>query len=162
MKYFNVIDFEGNQLTSNLLPECHDCYESCKSNHKIVKSCPKFKHKRRQGIIKNTKGIVFNCCDKTKTTKLFKSKLEALSYSMPELRLQRELFMKEVKDLEQRRIKRLVHNLTSINAYNIQEIYDIASQDILTSDYKNQLKYIKNQIIEIRGNMSFITLFMFY
>lgn len=43
-------------------------------------------------------------------------------------------------------MNRLVHNLTSINAHNIQEIYDIVPQDILTSNLSDQLKHIEREI----------------
>lgn len=148
MKHFKVIDSQKNNISNNLLDECIECFESCNSNHKIISSCPKYGTKRRFGKILTNKSTSFLCCDKTKTTKLFKDKIEALSYAFPELIQQKEEFIKKVKNGEQMRVKRLVHNLTSLNAHNIQEVYDLVPQELLASDFTNQLKHIKKQIID--------------
>lgn len=147
MRHFKVVDSQKNNVSNNLLRECDSCFASCNSNHKLIKSCPKYGTKRRLGKISTNKSTTFLCCDKTKTTKLFKEKIEALSYAFPELIQQKEEFIKKVKNEEQMRIKRLVHNLTSLNAHNIQEVYDLVPQELLASDFTNQLSHIKKQIV---------------
>ncbi|MDH5414481.1 MAG: ATP-binding protein, partial [Flavobacteriaceae bacterium] len=54
----------------------------------------------------------------------------------------------EIRKQEQKKVNRLVHNLTSINAHNIQEIYDLIPQDILVQNWKKQLKYIEDNLKE--------------
>ncbi|MEW6076562.1 MAG: hypothetical protein AB1724_01990 [Thermodesulfobacteriota bacterium] len=41
-------------------------------------------------------------------------------------------------------MKRLLHNLTSLNAHCIQEIFDLVSQDTLTKNISQQLKTVQN------------------
>jgi signal transduction histidine kinase len=48
--------------------------------------------------------------------------------------------------IEQQRVNRLIHNLTSLNAHNIQEIDDFIPQELLATNYQDLLKYIQDQI----------------
>lgn len=145
-KHFYVCDKDNSDVVNNLATECISCYAQCTSPGIVISKCPKYGDRRRQGNISNTKGISFLCCNETKTTKLFREKLESLSYSSYELKLFREELVKEAKVAEQHKVNRLVHNLTSINAHNIQEIYDLVPQELLTSNYQRQLDYIQSEI----------------
>ncbi|WP_457289631.1 sensor histidine kinase [Pedobacter sp. UYP24] len=77
---------------------------------------------------------------------MFREKLEALSYAYYDLLIPKEQYEKDAKRIEQQRVNRLVHNLTSINAHNIQEIYNLVPQDLLTSDYQKQLDFIQSEL----------------
>ena len=68
--------------------------------------------------------------------------MEALSYTVPELIIP----INEIRAEEQIKVNRLVHNLTSINAHNIQEIYDLVPQDVLAQNWRKQLDFIKTEI----------------
>jgi hypothetical protein len=56
------------------------------------------------------------------------------------------------KKIEQQKVNRLVHNLTSINAYNIQEIYDLIPQSVLASNWKDQLIFIEKEVVKTKRN----------
>jgi len=91
---------------------------------------------------------VFLCCDTTKTTKLFRQKLEALSYAYQDLILPKKELEYTLRKSEQQKVNRLIHNLTSINGYNIQEIYDLVPQSVLASNWKNQIEYIEKEVLK--------------
>ncbi len=146
MTHYLTVDINGDVILDNLISECKFCMENCSGKGKLKEDCKIYDHKRRIGIIKNTRGTTFLCCGKSKTTKLFQNKLEVLAYAYYDLVLPKKNIEVESKFVEQKRVNRLVHNLTSINAHNIQEIYDIVPQEILTSNLSNQLKHIEKEI----------------
>jgi len=141
VKHFRIINSEGKQIADNLTQNCVECFDSCQSNGNQV-PCPEYGGKRRNGIRKTNASMCFLCCSETKTTKLFKSKIEALSYSYPELKIP----INEIRAEEQKKVNRLVHNLESINGHNIQEIYDLVPQEVLAKNWKSQIKFIKEEI----------------
>ncbi|WP_291866296.1 ATP-binding protein [Maribacter sp.] len=147
MNHFRITDTKENIISNNLENDCVDCYKYCDTKGKLFSKCPIYNDNRRQGKIENKKGVTFLCCGNTKTTKLFKNKLEALSYAYYDLVIPREQIISEVKKEEQQKVNRLVHNLTSINAHNIQEIYNLIPQDILSSNWRNQKEYIEKELI---------------
>lgn len=146
MKHYSIISNAQETIAENLATECKDCFATCSTPGKVIEVCPKYGLLRRQGIIKNNRGTTFLCCDETKTTKLFRDKLEGLSYAYYDLQIPKEKYEADAKLNEQQSVNRLVHNLTSINAHNIQEIYDFVPQEILTSNYQTQLDFIQKEI----------------
>ena len=147
MKHFSILSSNNDNVSSNLTSKCEKCFLECKSIGKLVEACPEYNDKRRFGKVINNNGTTFLCCDQTKTTKLFREKLEGLSYAYHDLKLPKDELINSVKTTAQKRVNRLVHNLTSINAHNIQEIYDLVPQSILTSDVNKQLDKIKKEIV---------------
>ncbi len=141
INHFLITDDKNNEIASNLKNDCENCYSATERQGTLM-DCPIYYKKRRNGRIENNKGITFLCCATTKTSKLFKAKLEAFSYASKDLKLPLEVIENKAKISEQKRVNRLVHNLTSINAKNIQEIYDLVPQEILASDFNNQIQEI--------------------
>lgn len=146
MKHYQVLDNNKQPIVNNLATECIACFIECNSPGKLIEMCPKYGYKRRQGKIENSKSITFLCCDKTKTTKLFREKLESLSIVFPDLVVNKNEIEESIKTSEQLKVNRLVHNLTSINAFNIQEIYALVPQSTLSSNWKDQLNVIQKEI----------------
>jgi hypothetical protein len=144
-RHYSICSLTNELICDNLEVECKQCFQDCNSIGKQVLICPKYGGERRQGKISNKKGITF-LCDTTKTTKLFREKLDVLSYAFYDLQIPRKQFELEAKQIEQQRVNRLIHNLTSLNAHNIQEIDDFIPQELLASNYQNLLKYIQEQI----------------
>jgi hypothetical protein len=152
MKHFFITDGLNNQITKNLAKECEFCYNQCKSIGSLV-LCNLYSENRRQGIVENSKCKVF-LCDTTKTTKLFREKLDALLYTIPDITIVKKDIEKNVRDLEQKKVNRLVHNLSSINAYNIQFIYDIIPQFVLSQNWSTQIDNIKKEMNEKPGKVA--------
>lgn len=146
MIHFIVKNTSNEVIVSNMVDECYTCLESCNTPGKVIEICPKYQTKRRFGVNVNNRGKTFICCDRSKTTKLFRDKLESLSYTFHDLVTAKLDIENEVKKVEQLRVNRLVHNLTSINAHNIQEVYDLVPQEILAADHNNQIKHIVKEL----------------
>ncbi|MDR1695704.1 MAG: hypothetical protein LBR69_03630 [Endomicrobium sp.] len=144
MKHFYIIDKNGNDVVKNLTGHCVDCFKSCNSVGRTVE-CSLYKQQFRYGKITNSKSITF-LCDTTKTTKLFREKLEALSYAYYDLVIAKEEIEQKIKIVEQKKVNRLIHNLSSINAHNLQSIYDIIPQEQLSSNWQNQNVHIEKEI----------------
>jgi hypothetical protein len=158
MNHFKISDKKENVISQNLESDCLNCYSNCDSSGKLFINCPIYNKNRRQGKIKNNKGTTFLCCGTTKTTKLFKGKLEALSYAYYDLIIPREQIISEIKQSEQKKVNRLVHNLTSINAHNIQEIYDLIPQEVLASNWRTQVEFIEKELVSKSSKASMMFL----
>jgi signal transduction histidine kinase len=144
-KHYSITSVSGETISINLANECKACFNNCITPGALITECPKYGGQRRQGKITNSRGTTF-LCDQTKTTKLFRNKLEALSYAYHDLLIPKSKIENETKLIEQKRMNRLVHNLTSINAHNIQELYDLVPQDVLSTNYQKQLDFIQKEI----------------
>jgi hypothetical protein len=148
MRHFITLDKDGEEIIGNLTDTCKNCFDECNSIGKLIENCPLYNDHRRQGIIKNTKGCTFLCCDTTKTTQLFKNKIESLSYTLPEIQSQKKYYLDTLKKAEQKKVNRLVHNLTSLNAHTIQEIYNFVPQETLNSNWVNIKETIKEEMLK--------------
>jgi hypothetical protein len=146
MKHFSIIATDGEIISDNLVDECKQCFVNCTSKGNTINVCPKYGGNRKQGKIINNRGTTFLCCNETKTTKLFKDKLEGLSYAYYDLVIPKNKYETEAKQIEQQRVNRLIHNLTSLNAHNIQEIDDFIPQELLTTNYQKLLVFIQDEI----------------
>ncbi|THD66272.1 HAMP domain-containing histidine kinase [Robertkochia marina] len=147
MKHFSINVPYKSITSQNLLDECRVCMANCNDIYKSVNPCPVYNDRRKQGFKQTKKSNIFLCCNQSKTTALFKNKLDALSYAMGDIELPVNEITENIKKTEQTKVNRLIHNLTSINAYNIQEIYDLVPQETLSSNWKKQLEFIKREII---------------
>ncbi|MGB4772786.1 MAG: ATP-binding protein [Chitinophagaceae bacterium] len=143
-KHYSIISNSGELECDNLATECKICFELCNSLGKQI-TCPKYGGERRQGKSMTKKGTIF-LCDKTKTTKLFREKMDMLAHTYYDLIIPKKHYENEAKQLEQQRVNRLIHNLTSLNAHNIQEIDDFIPQELLASNYQDLIRYIQEQI----------------
>jgi K+-sensing histidine kinase KdpD len=143
MIHFSIENEKGGSIVSNLEDKCISCKNTCHSPGKLIEVCPIYGHKRRMGEALTNSGRTFLCDNSTKTTKLFRAKVESLSYSLNDISIIKSELEQKAKIEEQKRINRLIHNLTSINAHNIQEIYDLIPQSTLTQNFTKQMETIK-------------------
>lgn len=143
-KYFKLLKNE-TLIASNLITKCEECFTSCSENHISIK-CPIDKESRRQGKIVSGGKTVFLCSNETKNGKLFRQKLDGILYTFSDISIVKEEIENSIRKIEQQKINRLVHNLASLNGYNIQNLYDLVPQEILSNNWREQLKYIKNEI----------------
>lgn len=144
-----VRDKQGEIIFQNIDSVCLKCETECKNECSIF-LCPDNNDELRQGKRISNNGSFFICCNRseTKTSKLFKDKLEMLIYSVPTIKKIKEEVYSKTKHFEQDKYQRIVHNLRTINAQSIQEQFSLIPQDILAENYKNQIQYIKNEIIK--------------
>lgn len=149
-KHYFISSKDDEILVDNLTEICKTCFANCNSKGQMV-TCPIYENNQRQGKIINKKAVTF-ICDETKTTKVFREKLEALSYAYDDLIIPKKKYEIEARAVEQKRVNKLIHNLTSLNAHSIQEIEDFIPQEVLASNYRQVLDYIQDQIKTVPQN----------
>lgn len=156
-KHYCILSTKNELISDNLTDECKTCFANCSSRGNLIQTCPKYGGQKRQGKIANSKGTFF-LCDETKTTKLFRDKLDALSHAIHDLIIPKKQYELEAKQIEQQRVNRLIHNLTSLNAHNIQEIDDFIPQELLATNYQKLLDYIQKEITRDSKNAALMFL----
>ncbi len=131
-----------SEVYNDFTPKCNDCIDGCSSDSLQLK-CPIFKDKRRIGKTKNEFGEVFCCTtdkDLIKSSKTFrKEQINRLS-GIKQLEKTKERLNLDTKNL--------IHNLTKTNGHNIQELYALVPQEILTQNLNEQLETIQRIIIK--------------
>lgn len=136
----------GSVLYTNKPKACNSCIKSC--NSKSEKTlCKTFNEKRRRGKAESEEGFVYFCSannDLLKSSRTFKSEINGLARTTYKLREIRET----ISDQKKSDVRRLVHNLTSLNAHTIQEMYSIVPQEEMTKGWKEQLKIIENYLLK--------------
>ena len=134
---------DGVIIQSNLPISCQNCAK-CHYESQVV-NCSLNNEKRRQGIVFSSNYSVYLCTsskDLIQSSKLFKTYQRNFIEFLPELVQTRIETQEEVNQ----EVKRLIHNLTSINAHSIQELYNLVPQEILTLEFKDQIRKISNYI----------------
>lgn len=135
-------DSSDKIISNQFTPDCTDCIQSCTSQS-IQISCPLHNDKRRIGKLSNEMGEVFCCSDNrkyVKSSKIFKNEKETKLLGVEQLTIEKERLNSETK--------KLLHNLTKTNGHNIQELYALVPQEILTQNLQEQLKTIEEIIKE--------------
>lgn len=129
-------------LYSDFSIECQSCINNC-SSLTIKLKCPVYDDERRIGFKKSELGEIF-CCSKSKdynlSSKSFVNKLESILFGLKEIEL-----IKEKLNLDS---QKLIHNLTKTNGHNLQELYAVVPQELLTQNLNQQLDSIKKTLID--------------
>lgn len=140
--YYEFKNPSGKIILTNLENNCISCSSKCKSESQVV-SCELNNKKRRQGIKTSKYGTVYLCSNNENllnSSRLFKEKLVARLDTL-EVLSHAQL---QIEERHQKQVKRLVHNLTTLNAHCLQEIYSLAPQEKLAEAKQDQ----RTQIIE--------------
>lgn len=136
----------GNILYSNKPKACDYCMSECHSNSEKV-LCKTFNEKRRRGKAESEEGFVYFCSSNKnllKSSRTFKSEINGLARTTYKLREIRET----ISDQKKSDVRRLIHNLTSLNAHTIQEMYSIVPQEEMTKGWKEQLEVIEKFLLK--------------
>lgn len=172
---FLIRDIDKNIISTNFDNEslsCYECESKCMSDNLHV-SCIYFQKNMRYGKKEINSGSIFICCsEKTaKKSKLLKEKLEVFTHSLPNLISLCEEVKKTAKKEERDSYAKIVHNIKSINAKNIQAIYSLIPQEKMIEHYKNQILYIRSSLLNnpdsaammffriMKNNLSMVTEF---
>ena len=133
----------------------HEIYSSIDQIHRVyIKECnsrsQKFECnidgcKKRHGKVKNEDGSVYAITDNkdlVRSSKLFKKNLNLyLKLIDKAIKYRNDLATKYSDN-----ISRILHNVITLTSQNMQEIYSLVPQNVLTSDLKDQLKTIRSHI----------------
>lgn len=147
MKY-NLSSTDGSTILSNLEKPCEACLQRCSSPGIVSNECALYNVARRNGILSGPRGKTFFCDGETKTTKLFREKLEFIHYALPTLQGLKLACKNEAAAEEHLKYKRILHNLKNLNAHTIQELYDLVPQEYISANVKEQFEAIKETISE--------------
>lgn len=136
----------GKEILSNIFNECDHCTKYDENDFITQIAKCKFDHKKRKIGLKSSKeGKTFLCTDSDKLLKsnrIFKEKLN-IYHDVIEDSVK---FKTQITDAVNKDITRLLHNLTSLNAHNIQEVYALVPQSLLTQNIRKQISTIKDYI----------------
>lgn len=126
---------------------CEICVKECSSDG-IKTICKTTKEEVRHGKVQLKNYVFFLCCDNkiAKTTKLFREKIEMIKHSIPNLYEIYANIKDKTKSDEQQKFTKIVHNIKTINAQNIQELNSLIPQQKLTENIHDIRNYIENEI----------------
>lgn len=132
-----IIDHNKRLIFCNLLPA-----ETAIINEIKTLSCKFDNGRGRCGFLATELGAVYAF---TKDKELiassskFKTKLEAISSTLETIKN----IISESNEKHNTSTRRLIHNLTSLNAHNIQEIYSIIPQEVISRRTGTHVDYVK-------------------
>ena len=145
---FHIVNEEDKILFSNAQKECYDCIEKNAISICRTLFCPYSGEEKRIGFScrKNMKLIL--CSDRrhTKTSKLFKEKIELLSYTVPSMLLFKNEIAQAARDEEREKYAKLVHNLKTLNAQSIMSQYKFIPQDLFAESYENLFATVQHEV----------------
>jgi light-regulated signal transduction histidine kinase (bacteriophytochrome) len=147
MKFF-VYNNQGVLQFSNGNSVCLECQNQHKGENYCKLICPDDNLERRFGSKETNDCVLYLCSNQsvTKTTKLFKEKLEILAYTVPSMMHFKEEIEKTVEQNELEKYTKIVHNLKTLNAQSLMAQYNFISQDAFSEQYDNVLEYVINEV----------------
>ena len=140
---YNIKNPAGEIIADSTFPICAKCVESTNKGCSSKIKCSRDGKFRRIGSAQISDGQVFLCSsldDDLNSSRVFKARLDAYGTTVH--------YTQQVKDtLYQpfdKQLKRLTHNLTSLNAHCMQELFALVPQETLVQNIEQQLKFIKD------------------
>lgn len=146
MQECDRIKIEKNQketIYTNLLPNCLECSKRLIGMETII--CPFSKSKVRLIAVSDSNYNLFLCGKSTnevRSSKLFKERAITIMKAFVFFEGTRNEMLNELNT----RTSRFMHNLVSLNASNIQELYSIIPQAVLAENYAMQLQLVSTHI----------------
>lgn len=124
-----LTDKQSRQIYSNLELVCQSCVDCCAVETELI--CPVGSNgKRRRGKVVTANGTVFLCTDNldlVSSAKTFKKQMQFYAMMLSAFAEIR----KEVQETARTEAKRLIHNLSSLTAHVLQELYLLVPQEEL-------------------------------
>jgi K+-sensing histidine kinase KdpD len=134
----------GEVLYSDVPRECLSCMKT-RSQRIEFKVCLGTKQKRRRAWINAEHGSVYLCGDEEallKSRRLVRERLALYASMLSDI----DQLHKTILHQTSKHLKRFMHNLLSQNAHNIQEIYNVASQEVLGLSMNQQIETVKETL----------------
>jgi hypothetical protein len=147
-RHLFITDSKGAKLVSTLPQQCSECVLK-QPSVETTNNCG-LPGRRRRGSVFSKAGSVFFCSNDPnliESSKLFKKELDFYLQSLQWF----EIYKIEIQKAEAHKTRRLFHNLISLNAHALQELYSVISQEWLSSiagfkSQKNAIsQYLKNK-----------------
>ena len=145
MERFQLTNDKGQIIFSTLNEECLKCVEKCPIGKSLINLSLCDKKKRRRFLSVNNGYKIYFCTDDKdyiNSTRLFNDKTNILISLVPFIKDMRASLINELT----KENKRLLHNVTSLNGHNIQELYSVVDQNLLSQEYIRQKQLIITKI----------------
>lgn len=133
----------GEEISSNLLPQCASCFASVTTDSTSKTQCPVDRHHRRVGVARTSLGSICLCSsteDDLNSSRVFRSRMIAYLSALDFV----SQMKREFAAAYNQQLDRVTHNLTSLNAHCIQEVFDLVSQETLTKNIYQQIKFVQD------------------
>ena len=144
-EFIHITGENGVTIYSNLPLSCKQCMRACNSESQVI-NCVSNNQKRRSGrYVHVDKTSVYLCTDSfdvIKSARLFKEKIKLIV----EVSQIIAKATNEAKERAHQETKRLVHNIVSINAHSIQDLYLLLPQEVLMGNLIQQIPVVKEII----------------
>jgi signal transduction histidine kinase len=140
MMRYAIYDGENNLVANSLLDGERDLF-----NVTLPESRLSANGKSRYGVIEGSAGRIWAVSadpDFVRSSQKFKNTARCILDSLP--------FIKQAIEAQQasanKNTARLIHNLTSLNAHNIQEIYSLIPQEEISGQMRGHVDYVRRII----------------
>jgi signal transduction histidine kinase len=136
-----LVDKSDRVLYSNLDPECRNCLSTCTLASEVTHSCG-VAGRRRRGVSTSEFGKAYVCTDDADlvaSSKIFRRLLNLHAAMLGGYQDIRQQLEKEAS----RNARRLLHNVTSLNAHILQELYSLVPQEKLLGGASKQIDEIR-------------------
>ena len=140
-----LLNKDGGKIYDNLPTVLEAHYIDCKKQNELIEYSTITKRKMRHGISITKYGTAYLLSDESELVdrpRYFKEKLNVYSEHLKEINSIKE----DLRNSIQTDNRRLVHNITSINAHTIQEIYLLVPEEKLSINYREILEIIKDYL----------------
>lgn len=127
MSFYKVIDKEGNYICDSLPLDVSSLFEGLSDTSKKVRVGGvewRLGAYVRDGVVLH---VATSELDLIRSTRLFARQIEFLFGCMGELKRIHQLVSNEAKT----QANRMIHNLVTLNAHNLQEVYSIIPQEVM-------------------------------
>lgn len=154
-----IVDNRGELILNTLKnTQCTFCIHQQAADGYANIVCPLDGVRKRLSYRKNTYLELMVCSDMSKTTKLFRDEVDSIMYGSKALIQTADLIRESVIKETSQRVNRVIHNLKSINAHAIQELYMLVPQNQLLKNVKENPTIVEN-IIKGKPKLAAITFF---
>lgn len=143
---YRFLDNEGRILFSNLNTDESACIEKINTRTMLISRVKPTLRGRR---IENSYGTVYAVTsnqDYIRSSKKFTTTLEALANTLGTF----NEITEEQRNKHNNNTSRLLHNLRTINAHNIQEIFSVVPQDVLSEGAARHQVTIVQEVVKQR------------
>ena len=145
--YVKLINKDNVVIYSNLPKEQNYCFELCENKTEIIEKCKFTGKKIRHGKITSVNGVAYLLTfepELINKPRYFKEKLSIFSDQILEINIIKQKLTQDI----QADNRRLIHNITSFNGHNIQELYLVVPEEKLSKDYRQVKETIKTYLVK--------------
>lgn len=132
----------GEVVAKRVVTECATCFASLPRGGTTKCRCPAFGKVRRFGVVMSTAGTTCLCSpaeNDVNSVRVFRARLEAYTTVTPFVQGIRADLLASYNQ----QLNRVTHNLTSLNAHCIQELFALVPQETLTKNIWQQMNVVK-------------------